>query len=90
MPAELRHHGLASPQGFDPFVAAAVLDLVKNLDGRSETNREFSFDSDNQPALDTLAVRYVITTENGPLYPHLRASPAFKLLGNDGLLFSRL
>jgi hypothetical protein len=87
MPVELRHHGLASPQGFDPFVAERYLDLVKNLGGRSETNREFSFDSDNQPALETLAIRYVITTENGPLCSRIRSNPGFKLLGNDGYYF---
>lgn len=86
-PVELRHHGLASPQGFDPFVAQRYLDFVKNLGAHSETNREFSFESDNRPALDTLAVRYVITTQNGPLYSHLQANPAFKLLGKDGYYF---
>ena len=87
MPAELRHHGLATPQGFDPFIAQRYLDFVKTLGGRFETNREFNFDSDNQLALDTLAIRYVITTENGPLCSRLKANPAFKLLGNDGYYF---
>jgi hypothetical protein len=87
MPAELRHHGLASPQGFDPFVAQRYLDFVKNLGARADTDREFSFDSDNQPALDTLAVRYVITTRNGPNFSHIETNPAFKLLGDDGYYF---
>jgi hypothetical protein len=87
MPVELRHHALASPQGFDPFIAQRYLDFVKGLGASLETDREFSFDSDNQVALDTLAVRYVITTPNGPLFPHLQANPAFKLLGNDGAYF---
>jgi len=87
MPAELRHHALASPQGFDPFVAQRYLDFVKNLGARADTDREFSFDPGNQLALDTLAVRYVITTPNGPNYSHLQADPAFKLLGNDGYYF---
>jgi hypothetical protein len=86
-PDELRHHGLASPQGFDPLVAERYLDFVKILGAHSETNREFSFDGDNQPALDTLAVRYVITTQNGPLYSHLQRNPAFKLLGREGYYF---
>jgi hypothetical protein len=87
MPDELRHHGLASPQGFDPFVAQRYLDFVKNLGAHSDTDREFSFDSDNQVALAALAVRYVITTKNGPLYSRLQANPAFKLLGDDGYYF---
>jgi hypothetical protein len=87
MPAELRHHGLSSPQGSDPFVAERYLDLVKDLGTTSHSNREFSFDSDNQLALETLAVRYVITTGNGPLYSHLEANPAFKLIGRDAYYF---
>jgi hypothetical protein len=87
MPVELRHHGLSSPQGSDPFVAQRYLDFVQALGASSEGKREFSFDSDNQLAMDTLAVRYVITTRNGPLYSHLEANPAFKLLGNDGSYF---
>jgi len=86
-PVELRHHGLSSPQGGDPFVTERYLDFVRNLGARSETNRELSFDSDNQLAMDTLAVRYVITTQNGPLYSHLQRNPAFKLLGNEGYYF---
>jgi len=86
-PVELRHHGLASPQGGDPFVAQRYLDFVRTLGVHSDTNRELSFDSDNQVAMETLAVRYVITTRNGPLYSHLEANPAFKLLGNDGYYF---
>lgn len=87
MPVELRHHGLASPQGGDPFVAQRYLDFVRNLGVRSETNRELSFDSDNQVAMDTLAVRYVMTTQNGPLCSHLEANPAFKLLGDSSYYF---
>ncbi len=87
MPVELRHHALATPQGFDPFVAVRYLDFVKTLGARIETNREFYIDSDNQPALDTLGVRYVITTPNGPLFSRLEANPSFKLLGNDGYYF---
>jgi hypothetical protein len=87
MPVELRHHGLSSPQGGDPFVTQRYLDFVRGLGARSESNRELSIDSDNQLAMDTLAIRYVITTRNGPLYSHLEANPAFKLLGNDGHYF---
>jgi hypothetical protein len=87
MPDELRHHGLATPQGFDPFVAQRYLDFVKNLGAHSDTDREFSFDTDNQAALATLAVRYAITTRNGPNFSHLEANPAFKLLGGDGYYF---
>lgn len=87
MPVELRHHALSSPQGGDPFVTQRYLEFVRNLGAHSESNRELSFDSDNQQAMDTLAVRYVLTTRNGPLYPHLKANPAFKLLGSDGAYF---
>ena len=86
-PVELRHHGLSSPQGSDPLVTERYLNFVRNLGARSETNRELYFDTDNRLAMDTLAVRYVITTENGPLCARLQANPAFKLLGNEGYYF---
>jgi Bacterial membrane protein YfhO len=83
MPVELRHHSLASPQGFDPFIAQRYLDLVKDLGAQFQNSREFTFDSGNDLALQTLAVRYVITTANGPLHASLQSSPAFKLIGKD-------
>jgi hypothetical protein len=83
MPAELRHHALSSPQGSDPFVAQRYLNLVKELGATSQSSREFSLDSNNELALETLAIRYVITTENGPLFPHLQSNSAFKLIGPD-------
>jgi hypothetical protein len=86
-PVELRHHGLSSPQGGDPFVTQQYLDFARNLGAHSDTNRELSLDSDNQLAMDKLAIRYVMTTKNGPLYPHLQANPVFKLLGDDGYYF---
>jgi hypothetical protein len=85
MPVELRHHGLATPQGFDPFVAERYFNFVKSLGARIETNREFYFDSEQ--ALNALGVRYVITTPNGPLFARLETNPAFKLLGRDGYYF---
>jgi hypothetical protein len=87
MPVELRHHGLATPQGSDPFIAERYLDFVKTLGARIETNREFYIDSNNQQALDALAVRYVITTPNGPLFARIEANPAFKLLGSERYYF---
>jgi hypothetical protein len=87
MPVELRHHSLASPQGFDPFIAQRYLDLVKDLGAQLQTSREFSFDSGNDLALQTLAVRYVITTPNGPLDSSLKSNPTFRLLGNDRSYF---
>jgi hypothetical protein len=82
-PVELRHHSLASPQGFDPFVAQRYLDMVKELGAEFQSSREFTFYSANDLALQTLAVRYIVTTENGPLYSRLKANPSFKLLGSD-------
>jgi hypothetical protein len=50
MPDELRHHGLASPQGFDPFISRQYLSKAKNLGARFETPRQFDFDIDNASA----------------------------------------
>ena len=82
-PVELRHHGLASPQGFDPFISRRYLDLAKGLGAHFRTTRDFDFDIDNDPALQALAVRYVITGGSGPLLSRLNANPAFKPLGAD-------
>jgi hypothetical protein len=87
MPVELRHHGLASPQGFDPFVTQRYLDLVKDLGAQFQNHLEFSFDAANNQALEILGVRYVITTANGPLYASIKSNPAFKLLGKDSEYF---
>jgi hypothetical protein len=87
MPVELRHHAMSSPQGFDPFMAERYREMVKDLGARFENHLEFSFDASNDLALQTLAVRYVITTMNGPLYPSLKSNPTFKLLGDDDYYF---
>jgi hypothetical protein len=87
MPVELRHHGLSTPQGFDPFLTQRYLDFVKGLGAHEDSNREFSFNIENQKALDVLGVRYVITTRNGPNFPRLDANPLFKLLGDDSFYF---
>jgi hypothetical protein len=83
LPDELRHHGLASPQGFDPFISRQYLTIAKNLGARFETPRQFDFDIDNASALDALGVRYVITTGSGTFSGRLASSPKFRRLGSE-------
>ena len=83
LPVELRHHGLASPQGFDPFFTGQYRDMLTGLGAQFQNHLEFTFDPGNDLALQTLGVRYVITTGNGPFYSTVHANPNFQLLGND-------
>jgi hypothetical protein len=78
---DLRHYGLTTAQGFDPFIAQRYRDVIKDLGATILSDREFSFDAGNDLAFQTLGIRYVITSEQGPLFSYLRDSPAFRLLG---------
>ena len=82
-PVELRHHALATPQGFDPFIAQRYLDLVKDLGAQFQSNREFIFDVGNKRAFETLGVRYLMTGGNGEDTARLKADPDFGEIGGD-------
>ena len=68
---------LATPQGFDPFIAQRYLDLVKDLGAQFQSNREFIFDVGNKRAFETLGVRYLMTGGNGEDTARLKADPEF-------------
>jgi hypothetical protein len=78
-PATMRHAGLATPQGFDPFLTAQYQELARTL-GRFRTDRELDFDPANHAAMELLGVRFFITSEEGPLFQQLSASPRYRLL----------
>ena len=78
-PAELRHYGLTSPQGFEPFLTTQY----KNLMARSEhfrSEREIDIDPEHEALLTLLGVRYFLTTEDRQLYRRLMANPHFRRL----------
>jgi len=79
---DYRRWGLASPQGFDPFLPAQYHDVIEQWVHFS-TNREFHMDFFNPEMLQSLAVRYVFTHEGVGNDPRLSASPDFRLVGKD-------
>jgi hypothetical protein len=81
-PVQLRHAGLTSPQGFDPFLTAQYRNLMEGL-GHFTTNRRFDLDPENEEALHLLGVRYFGTAEAGPLYQRLLVSPRYRLMMPD-------
>jgi hypothetical protein len=87
MPVELRHHGLSTPQGFDPFVSQQYLNLAKDLGAQFQTNREFTFDPANDQALAALGVRYIVTTANAPFFAPMKASKKFMPVGSEKTYF---
>jgi hypothetical protein len=78
-PTDLRHTGLTTPQGFDPFIPEQYRILINGI-SRFRSNREFDLNPDDGNALRLLGVRYFISSENGPLYSRLSSSPHFRLL----------
>jgi len=79
---DYRMWGLATPQGFDPFLPRAYHDFIEQW-VPFDTNRLFRIDPRNQPMLRELGVRYVVTHEGAANAAYLAANPAFRLLGPD-------
>jgi hypothetical protein len=79
---DLRRWGLATPQGFDPFLPAQYHALIERW-VKFATNRVFFPDLRNDEMLRSLGVRYVIAHEGIGNDPFLAASPNFRLLGPD-------
>jgi len=79
---DLRRWGLASPQGFDPFLPAQYHDVIERW-VKFRTNRLFFVDVRNDQMLQALGVRYVITVKGTANDPFLSASPGFHLVGPD-------
>ena len=79
---DLRRWGLATPQGFDPFLPAQYHALIERW-VKFQTNRIFFPDVHNDEMLRALGVRYVITHEGSGSDPFLSASPKFSRIGPD-------
>jgi hypothetical protein len=80
----LRHYGLTTPQGMDPLMPRQYRRYIGNHPGESEQEIDAIAQKD---LLQTLAVRYVISTESGPRYKQLMADPDFRPLASDGAYF---
>lgn len=79
-PLELRHAGLATPQGFDPFFTAQYRALLHNA-AQFRSDWLFDIDPENQPAMRLLGVRYVVAYRLGANYSQLAGSPNLRLVG---------
>jgi hypothetical protein len=76
---EMRHHGLSTPQGFDPMISTRYREKVKTLMEPHEL-RLLALDPSNVDLLRSFGVRFVFTSEGGRLYPALRSNPHYSLL----------
>jgi len=79
---DLRFYGLATPQGFDPFLPAQYRGWIERR-VPFRTNRLFFPDLKNEGMLQALGVRYVITHEGAGSDPWLAGNAAFRRIGLD-------
>jgi hypothetical protein len=79
---DFRRWGLATAQGFDPFLSVEYHEVIERW-VHFETNREFHMDLENGEMLRALGVRYVITHEGVGSDPRLAVSPNYRLVGPD-------
>jgi hypothetical protein len=77
-PPEWRHTGVATVNGFDPFLPLAFQQLVESRKGVFITNRTFVMPRDPE-VLRLFGVGFYVTAEASPLYKELMANPAFEL-----------
>ena len=78
-PAEFRHLGLTTPQGFDPFLSEQLRKVVE-AQGKFLTDRQFEIDPENESAMRLFGIRYVIMNAGSPFYARLEASPKFEMV----------
>jgi hypothetical protein len=86
LPSLVRHIGLLTPQGFDPFMSIEFRKLMQPV-AHFRSERDFDVYLDNDAALQLLGVRYVISSESGPWYPQLVGSPKFRLVGSKRFFY---
>ena len=86
LPADLRHFGLTTPQGWDPFLTTAYSQFIKTT-GRFVTNWDLEIDPANPRGIEALGIGYFVTSEQGPQFSLLRANPKFRLLQPDDSYF---
>jgi hypothetical protein len=81
-PGELRHAGLTTPQGEDPFLPTQYKVLMDRI-AVSRNNRAFDLRPEDERTLQLLGVRYFISSKRGPLYAQLSSSRRFDRLQPD-------
>jgi hypothetical protein len=83
-PTDFRVSGLATPQGFDPFLPAQYKETIQHW-VPFQTNRVFFPDLRNENMLQTLGVRYLLVRDGSPDDAALAASPHFRRLGRKNI-----
>ncbi len=81
-PTELRHVGLRTPQGFDPFLSIAYRKIIDRY-GQELDDRNFQLDPANDDALHLFGVRYWVTGDHAPNFAQVAADPRFRQVGGD-------
>jgi hypothetical protein len=77
---DLRKYGLATPEGFDPFLPSQYQRVIEHWTP-FRTNRLFSTDVENEEMLQSLGVRYVMARHDISHEAQLAASPIYRLVG---------
>src|ERR1039457_4927225 len=83
-PTDYRMWGLATPEGFDPFLSVQYKQTIQHW-VPFRTNRLFDTDVRNENMLQTLGVRYVLVREGTEHDSVLAASPDFRLIGRKDI-----
>ncbi len=83
---DMRHYGLNTPQGFDPFLPHRYREYVERF-VPFETNRTFLVDYTKTAMLDAFAVRYLIVPSNSDKVKVLDADPRLRLMSRDPAFF---
>lgn len=81
--SRLRHVGLQTPQGFDPFLSTGLRQLLTDSGAWFPNDRDFQIYPDQTDLLHLLGVRYFITAEIGLLYPKLLNNPNYRHLSTS-------
>jgi len=79
-PTDYRLWGLATPEGFDPFLPEQYKAVIQHW-VPFRTNRLFDTDLKNEDMLQALGVRYVLVHDGESHEAFLAASPDFRLVG---------
>ncbi len=83
---DLRHWGLTSPQGFDPFLTVQYKSFVEE-DTPFQTDRLFYLDPSKPRLMNLTGVRYFITREGAAHFEQIHSSPLFRLVGPEDTYF---
>jgi Bacterial membrane protein YfhO len=83
-PVQYRMWGLATPEGFDPFLSVQYKQTIEHW-VPFRTNRLFYIDDRNDHMLQTLGVRYVLVRDGTDHDRYLAASPDFRRIGRTDI-----